>query len=429
MTGAGDLICRDCVSSFSSAASSRRCPNCGSPRILDDSIHNELTIAHIDCDAFYAAIEKRDNPSLRDLPVIVGGSGRRGVVSTCCYIARTFGVRSAMPMYQARRLCPGATIIAPNMRKYAEAGRTIRDMMQRLTPLVEPLSIDEAFLDLSGCERLHGMSATATLARFAKSIEREVGVTVSIGLSYCKFLAKYASELDKPRGFSIIRRDQALALLATQPISKIWGVGRVAEARLVKSGLTTIGDVQRRTEADMIREHGPDGARLWRLSHGIDDRRVSSERETKSISAETTFDNDLSDRKELERVLLSLCEKVAFRLKRQELGAKSVTLKLRLPDFKLRTRTRSTAASTQLATRLFATARDLLARETGVASVRLIGVSTADFTPAEEADRGDLVDKTVGKEKAREKAIDALRERFGAGAVVRGLAFGEKESG
>ena len=424
------LICRDCVHSFSGAEPlTRRCAHCGSPRIFQDPIHNELTIAHVDCDAFYAAIEKRDDPALRNVPLIVGGGGRRGVVSTCCYIARTFGVRSAMPMYQARKLCPQATILPPNMRKYAEAGRQIRAMMLNLTPLVEPLSIDEAFLDLTGCARLHGASAAATLARFAKAVERDVGVTVSIGLSYCKFLAKFASDLDKPRGFSIVARDQAIALLAPQPISRIWGVGRVAEARLAKSGLRTIGDIQRRTQEDMIGEHGPDGARLWRLAHGIDDRSVSPERETKSISAETTFDIDVADRGELERVLLSLCEKVALRLKRQALGAKSVTLKLRLPDFKLRTRTRSSAAPTQLASRLFAVARDLLSREADGASFRLIGVSTADFTPAEEADKGDLIDKTIGKEKARERAIDALREKFGAAAVVRGLAFGERREG
>jgi DNA polymerase-4 len=423
----GALICRDCVSSFTSvAATIKRCPNCGSPRLLEERPDKELTIAHVDCDAFYAAIEKRDDPTLRDHPLIVGGDGRRGVVSTCCYIARTFGVRSAMPMYQARRLCPDAIVIPPNMRKYSDVGRQIRTMMQSLTPLVEPLSIDEAFLDLDGCERLHGMSAAATLARFAKSVETEIGVTVSIGLSYCKFLAKFASDLDKPRGFSIVARDQALALLASQPIGRLWGVGKVAEARLVKIGLRTIGDVQRLRQEDMIRECGPEGARLWRLAMGKDDRRVSPERETKSISAETTFEHDVSDRAELERVLLSLCEKVALRLKREGLAARTVTLKMRLPDFKLRTRARSSAAPTQLATRLFAASRDLLAREAAGLSLRLIGVSTADFAPAEEADRGDLIDKNVGKEKAREAAIDSLREKFGAAAVVRGLAFGEK---
>ena len=380
----GALICRDCVNSFTSvAATTKRCPDCGSPRLIEERADKDLTIAHVDCDAFYAAIEKRDDPALRDHPLIVGGAGRRGVVSTCCYIARTFGVRSAMPMYQARRLCPDAIVIPPNMRKYSEVGRQIRTMMQSLTPLVEPLSIDEAFLDLNGCERLHGMSAAATLARFAKSVEAEIGVTVSIGLSYCKFLAKFASDLDKPRGFSIVTRDQALALLALQPIGRLWGVGKVAEARLVKMGLRTIGDVQRLSQEDMIRECGPEGARLWRLAMGKDDRRVSPERETKSISAETTFEHDVSDRAELERVLLSLCEKVALRLKREGLAARTVTLKMRLPEFKLRTRARSSAAPTQLATRLFAASRDLLSREPAGLSLRLIGVSTADFAAAE----------------------------------------------
>jgi DNA polymerase IV len=393
---------------------------------LSDPIHDDLTIAHIDCDAFYAAIEKRDNPAWRDAPLIVGGGGRRGVVSTCCYIARTFGVTSAMPMYQARRLCPEAIVTPPDMQKYAGVGRQIREMMLGLTPLVEPLSIDEAFLDLAGCERVHGERAAAALARFAKAVERDIGVTVSIGLSYCKFLAKLASDLEKPRGFSIVSRAEAIGLLAKLPISKIWGVGRVAESRLVKSGLRVIGDVQARTEREMIAEHGPDGARLWRLAHGLDDRRVTPERETKSISAEMTFDVDLSDRKELERILLGLCERVALRLKRHGLAASSVTLKLRLPDFKLRTRTRSSPSPTQLAPRLFAAARDLLSRETDGASFRLIGVAAADFAPAEEADKGDLVDKDIGREKAREQAIDALRDRFGAKAVVRGLAFGER---
>src|SRR5579863_581727 len=427
MSDGASLLCRDCLSSFPAAPDgARRCPDCGSPRLLDDPVYSELTIAHVDCDAFYAAIEKRDNPHLRDLPLIVGGDGRRGVVSTCCYIARTFGVRSAMPMYQARRLCPDAVVVPPDMGKYAGVGREIRAMMLQLTPLVEPLSIDEAFLDLAGCERLHGMSAAATLARFARSVEKEIGVTVSIGLSYCKFLAKFASDRDKPRGLTVIARNQALALLAPQPISKLWGVGRVAEARLVKSGLRTIGDVQSRSEREMIAEHGPDGARLWRLAHGVDDRRVTPERETKSISAETTFDNDVSNRQELERVLLSLCERVALRLKREGLAARNVTLKLRLPNFKLRTRARSSSSPTQLAPRIFAIARDLLEREADGASFRLIGVSIADFAPAAEADKGDLIDKDVGREKAREQAIDALRERFGQKAVVRGLAFGEK---
>jgi DNA polymerase-4 len=394
---------------------------------LNDPVHDDLTIAHIDCDAFYAAIEKRDNPAWRDLPLVVGGGGPRGVVSTCCYIARTFGVRSAMPMYQARRLCPEAIVVSPDMQKYALVGGRIRAKMRQLTPLVEPLSIDEAFLDLAGCERLHGQRAAAVLARFANVVEAEIGVTVSIGLSYCKFLAKLASDLEKPRGFSIISRAEAIGLLAKLPISKIWGVGRVAESRLVRSGLRTIGDIQARSERELIAEHGPDGARLWRLAHGLDDRPVTPERQVKSISAETTFDVDLSDHQELERILLGLCERLVLRLKRQGLAANSVTLKLRLPDFKLRTRTRSMPSPTQLAPRLFAIARDLLKREADGASFRLIGVSTADFTPADEADKGDLIDVGVKREKAREQAIDALRDRFGAKAVVRGLAFDRRQ--
>ena len=422
------LFCRDCARSFPDApAGVDRCPNCASPRVLNDPVHDDLTIAHIDCDAFYAAIEKRDNPAWRDLPLVVGGGGPRGVVSTCCYIARTFGVRSAMPMYQARRLCPEAIVVSPDMQKYALVGGRIRAKMRQLTPLVEPLSIDEAFLDLAGCERLHGQRAAAVLARFANVVEAEIGVTVSIGLSYCKFLAKLASDLEKPRGFSIISRAEAIGLLAKLPISKIWGVGRVAESRLVRSGLRTIGDIQARSERELIAEHGPDGARLWRLAHGLDDRPVTPERQTKSISAETTFDVDLSDRQELERILLGLCERLALRLKRQGLAANSVTLKLRLPDFKLRTRTRSIPSPTQLAPRLFAIARDLLKREADGASFRLIGVSTADFTPADEADKGDLIDVGVKREKAREQAIDALRDRFGAKAVVRGLAFDRRQ--
>jgi DNA polymerase IV len=423
--GAGQAavsLCRDCLAE-TPGENLRRCPRCGSPRLVAYANSAELTIAHIDCDAFYASIEKRDNSQLRDLPLIVGGGGRRGVVSTCCYIARTFGVRSAMPMYQAMKLCPQATVVPPDMAKYATVGREIRSLMQSLTPLVEPVSIDEAFLDLSGCETVHRASAPHTLARFAKRIEAEIGVTISIGLSYCKFLAKFASDLDKPRGYSIVERAQAMALLAPEPISRIWGVGKVAQARLNQAGFRLIGDIQAFDEPTMFAQHGPEGVRLWRLARGIDDRRVTPERETKSISAEITFDTDSADKEHLTRALLLLCERVAARLKRQRLACKSVTLKLRTSDFKLRTRARSGFEATQLATRLFLVARALLEKEMAGAPFRLVGVSTADFAPAESADQGDLIDREVRREKARESAIDALRDRFGSGAVVRGLAF------
>jgi len=416
-------LCRDCLFESAAGPAERRCARCGSPRLVATPAGNSLTIAHIDCDAFYASVEKRDNPSLRDKPVIVGGGGRRGVVSTCCYIARTFGVRSAMPMFQALRLCPQAIVIAPDMTKYLRVGGQIRALMQSLTPLVEPVSIDEAFLDLAGCEGVHGARAALVLARFARTIESEVGVTVSTGLSNCKFLAKLASDLEKPRGFSLVEPTQAKALLAPLPINRIWGVGKASEARLNRGNIFHIRDIQALDEQTLIARHGSEGARLWRLAHGLDDRRVTPEHETKSVSSETTFDRDVADKEQLTRTLLILCERVAARLRKQQLACASVTLKLRTADFKLRTRSRSDFAPTQLATRLFAVARALLDKEADGARFRLIGVAAADFSSPETADRGDLVDHAIGREKAREHAIEALRDKFGSGAVVRGLAF------
>ena len=415
-------LCRDCLVETPGEAPAR-CSDCGSPRLVAYAADADLTIAHIDCDAFYASIEKRDNPALRDRPLIVGG-GRRGVVSTCCYIARTFGVRSAMPMFQALKLCPEASVVAPDMARYAQVGRQVRTLMQTLTPLVEPVSIDEAFLDLAGCQGVHGAGAPVILARFARTIESEIGVTVSIGLSYCKFLAKLASDLDKPRGYSIVERAAAMALLAPLPIGRIWGVGKVAQARLDEAGLRLIGDVQALELSAMLARHGAEGGRLWRLARGIDERRVTPLRETKSVSSETTFDSDSADKEHLTRALLIQCERVAARLKKQQLACRSVTLKLRTADFHLRTRRRSGFEPTQLATRLFLVARALLEKEMDGTRFRLLGVSTADFAAADAADRADLVDQGIGREKAREQAIDALREKFGAGAVVRGLTFG-----
>jgi DNA polymerase-4 len=261
------------------------------------------------------------------------------------------------------------------------------------------------------------------MARLARTIERDIGVTVSIGLSYCKFLAKLASDLDKPRGYSIIGRAAAVALLAPLPVSRIWGVGKVAQVRLNQSGLRLIGDIQALDEATLTARLGAEGSRLWRLAHGLDDRRVTPEHETKSISSETTFDIDTADRELLTRTLLLQCERVAARLKKQQLACRNVTLKLRTADFKLRTRSRSGFAPTQLAPRLFVIARALLDKEMTGARFRLLGVAAADFVAPEAADQGDLVDKDAGREKAREQAIDSLREKFGGGAVVRGLAF------
>ena len=413
-------LCRDCLTPLERGA--RRCTSCGSPRVLDHDELHHLEIAHIDCDAFYASIEKRDDPSLRDKPVIVGG-GKRGVVSTCCYIARIHGVRSAMPMFKALSLCPDAVVIRPDMAKYAHVGRQVRGLMLALTPLVEPLSIDEAFLDLSGTQKLHGASPAATLARLAKYIEDNIGISVSVGLSYCKFLAKMASDLDKPRGFAVIGKAETMSFLAPKSVGAIWGVGKVAQERLEKEGFHTIGDLQRADQSELYRRLGPEGGRLWKLARGIDDRKVEPERDAKSASAETTFDDDICDPQTLTRALFLLSEKVSARLKHGEIAGRTVTLKLKTADFKLRTRARTLNEPTQLATRIFEHARELLERETDGTRFRLIGVGVSDLADAQDADHGDLVDQRTAKDKKTEAAIDALRAKFGSAAVVKGIAF------
>src|SRR5436305_5331430 len=327
-------FCADCFADAAEAA--RRGSACGDPRVLRHAQLNALAIAHVDCDAFYAAIEKRDDPSLSDKPLIIGG-GKRGVVSTACYVARTFGIHSAMPMFKARKLCPHASVISPDMAKYVKVGREVRKLMFELTPQVEPLSIDEAFMDLTGTERLHGMSPAGSLARFARRVEADVGITVSIGLSANKFLAKIASDLDKPRGFAVLGRDEAVAFLATKPVGFIWGVGKASQARLQRDGLSTVADLQRADETDLMKRYGVEGRRLWRLSRGIDDRFVNTERETKSVSAETTFSEDMASYKPLEKILWSLAEKVSARLKASAIAGSTVNLKLKTADFCFKT--------------------------------------------------------------------------------------------
>jgi DNA polymerase-4 len=413
-------LCRDCLGAVPAGD---RCRACGSPRLLAHPERDTLAIAHIDCDAFYAAIEKRDNPALRDRPLIVGG-GRRGVVSTACYLARTHGVRSAMPMFKALKACPEAVVIRPDMEKYARVGREVRERMLALTPLVEPLSIDEAFLDLSGTEALHGGAPAFTLARFQRDIERDIGITVSVGLSHNKFLAKIASDLEKPRGFSIIGRAETLAFLADRPVGLIWGVGKATQARLAAAGFRTIADLRGFGPADLARRVGNDGLRLHALANGIDTRPVRPERETKSVSAETTFENDIDDREELAAILWKLSEKVSRRAKAQGLAGRSVTLKLKSADFRIVTRARSGLPPTQLALRIFHAARDLLAELPAGTRWRLIGVGLQQLGPADEADRGDLADTAAPRDKAAEDAIDRLRARFGEAAIGRGIGLG-----
>ena len=328
-----------------------------------------------------------------------------------------------MPMSRARALCPNAVVLPPDMAKYARVGREIRTRMMALTPLVEPLSIDEAFLDLSGCEGPNGAGPAETLIRFARRVEVEIGVTVSVGLSYCKFLAKMASELNKPRGFAFLSREEAKVWLAGQGIERLWGVGRVGRERLERLGFRLIGDLQRIDEREALLRLGEDGLRLWRLAQGRDDRAVHAERETKSVSSETTFDRDISDKAELTRILLAQCDRVATRLRREALAACGVTLKLRLADFSLRTRSRSGIRATQLAPRLFAATRPLLDAQPDGVAYRLLGIAATELASAEGADADDMFAGDSGREKFREAAIANLRDRFGPAAVQRGLTF------
>ena len=417
-------FCRDCLTGQAEGA--RRCRACGSPRLVYHPELYRLTLAHIDCDAFYAAVEKRDNPDLVDKPVIIGG-GKRGVVSTACYIARIHGVRSAMPMFKALEACPQAVVIRPDMEKYARVGRQVRAMMEELTPLVQPLSIDEAFLELKGTERLHHAPPARVLARFARRVEKEVGITVSVGLSYCKFLAKVASDLQKPRGFSVIGEAEALSFLAPRPVTTIWGVGKAFAATLERDGIRTVGQLQTMEEGDLMRRYGSMGQRLFRLSRGIDDRDVHLNDAAKSVSAETTFFDDIWHFEDLVTHLRALSEKVAWRLKKSDIAGQTVVLKLKTADFKGRTRNRRLDDPTQLADRIFRTGLALLEKEADGTRFRLIGIGVTDLQGKDLADPPDLVDEQGRRRAAAEAAMDRLREKFGKASVQTGYTFPAKD--
>ncbi|MBM3485304.1 MAG: DNA polymerase IV [Alphaproteobacteria bacterium] len=413
-------VCRDCQST--AAPEDGRCTACGSGRILAHPELDGLTIAHLDCDAFYANVEKRDNPALADKPVIVGGR-KRGVVLTCCYIARRYGVRSAMPMFKALRRCPDAVVIRPDMEKYRAIGAEVRELMRAVTPQVEPLSVDEAFMDLGGTERLHGGSPARTLARLARRIEADIGITVSIGLSYNKFLAKIASGLDKPRGFSIIGRAEAVPFLAGQPVDLMWGVGAQFKAHLVGDGIATIADLQAIDEATLVARYGTIGSRLYWFARGEDERTVNPGRERKSVSAETTFEDDIADHATLEARLWPLCEKVSARLKDDEIGGDAVTLKLKTARFRLITRAVTLGHPTQLAETIYRAGVHLLAREINGNAYRLIGIGVAGLVEAAHCDPPDLADPGSLRRAAVERTIDAVRARFGDDALVKGRRF------
>ena len=382
-------LCRNCLASHDDDLSGERCRKCGSPRIVRHSELHDLTIAHIDCDAFYASVEKRDNPSLADKPVIIGG-GQRGVVAAACYVARLYGIRSAMPMFKAKQACPDAVVIRPNMAKYKAVGEQIRDFMREVTPLVQPLSIDEAFLDLTEVIAEGNDSAAMRLAALVLRIEQKIGVNTSIGLSYNKFLAKIASDLDKPRGFAVIGRAEACDFLADKPVGILWGVGRSLAGKLRRNGITKIGQLQRVEEQELVAKYGVIGSRLYHFARGNDTRKVEPNSQTKSISAETTFESDISDATALLEGIVPLCHTVARRLENKDLAGQGVTVKLKQSNFRLLTRSRRLANPTQQAEAIYRAAKWLIEREADGRTFRLIGVGVDDLTDASDADPPDL---------------------------------------
>jgi DNA polymerase-4 len=385
-------LCRDCCKPFKSGAD---CPRCGSARVVAHPELFDLTIAHIDCDSFYASVEKRDNPAIRDKPVIVGHPGGRGVVTTACYLARKFGPRSAMPMFKALELCPQAVVVPPDIAKYARVSADIRALFVKATPLVEPVSLDEAYLDLSPGARLVDKPAALLLARLARAIERRVGITVSVGLSYNKFLAKMASDRDKPRGFSVTGRAEATSLLAAMPVSAIWGVGAATARRMAEADLATIGDIQLRSEAELVARFGKFGRHLFLMARGEDPRKIEPDRPAKSVSNETTFTKDIGEPARLEEMLAPLVVKVAARLARADLAGATVVLKLKSSDFRVLTRNHRLPDPTARAEIIGRVACAMLAKVLAESDVcgrtfRLIGVGVTDLCPGRRADPPDL---------------------------------------
>lgn len=413
-------LCRDCLTTFDQGT---RCPECSSPLTLSHPELFSLSTAHMDCDAFYASVEKRDNPELAGKPVIIGG-GRRGVVSTACYVARIRGVRSAMPMFQALKLCPEAEVIKPRMNAYAEASKAIRAMMEEMTPAIEPLSLDEAFLDLTGTERLHGAPPAVMLARLINRMQDELGLTGSVGLSHNKFLAKVASDLDKPHGFSVIGVADTDAFLRDKSVRMIWGVGEATQISLEKAGIRTFTDLLRWERQDLSARFGSMGERLWHLARGQDRRRISAHTPMKSISNETTFYEDTSNADILDGHLWRMSEKVADRAKAKGLAGRVVTLKLKRANFALISRRVSLRDPTQMADTIYRTTRALFDQVGDQGPYRLIGTGISDLCEEEKADlSGDLLDPGAATRSKAEKATDSIRKRFGSDAIVKGRAL------
>ncbi|MGB0541448.1 MAG: DNA polymerase IV [Hyphomicrobiales bacterium] len=413
-------VCRECFKTFNEKK--EFCNKCYSANLVSNNEIENLNIAHVDCDAFYAAIEKRDNPKYKNFPIIIGG-GKRGVVATACYIARTRGVKSAMPMYKALKLCPDAIIIKPNMQKYKKASKVINNLMKEITPLVEPLSLDEAFLDLSGTSRLHKKIPAVLLAELSKKIQKKVGISVSIGLSYNKFLSKICSDIDKPRGFSIINRLEAQSFLKDKPVEVIWGVGNTLKNRLNNDGIRTIGQIREMDCNELIVKYGSIGSHIHKLSNAEDTREIKPFRKVKSISHETTFEKDTNDEVFLKKILWSLCEKVSDRAKEKGLGGSTINLKIKTKDFKLISRSVTIEEPTQIAEIIFQTSKLLLFREIKKNKFRLLGVGLSNLKDSEICDLYDLINTNSNKEKNIEFAIDAIRDRYGVNLIKKGRSI------
>ena len=413
-------FCRDCLTVCKSKL---RCEHCASPRVLKHPELFELSIAHMDCDAFYASIEKRDNPDIADKPVIVGG-GKRGVVSTACYIARINGVHSAMPMFKALKLCPNAVVVPPRMDMYVKVSKQIKRFMSELSPMIEPLSLDEAFIDLTGTEKLHGAPPAIMLARLVKRMEDEIGISGSIGLSHNKFLAKLASDLDKPRGFSIISQRETLDLLAPLPIKKIWGAGPVLQRKLQSDGIQTFADLRRRDLKVLVKRYGTMGNRLWHLARGLDHRSITTREPVKTISKEITFFEDTSDTDLLDGHLWRLAEKVSDRCKARNYAGKTVNLKVKKADFKLLTRSITLNEPTQMTDRIYTNVRQMLNSIIDNAPFRLVGVGISHLTKPEDADQFmDLLEQDAAKRAKAERATDTIRKRFGKDSILKGRSL------
>jgi DNA polymerase-4 len=383
--------------------------------------HSLLTILHVDMDAFYAAVEQRDRPELRGKPVIVGGLGGRGVVSAASYEARAFGVHSALPMSTARRLCPHAVFLPVRMKDYAAVSRQIRDIFLSFTPLVEPLSLDEAFLDVRGCEGLFG-SAAETARQIKERVKKESGLTASVGVAPNKFLAKLASDHGKPDGFVVLLPEAVTGFLNPLTVSRLWGVGAKAEQRLKALGVHTIGQLAALPQRVLVDHFGAVGHHLWQLAHGEDERGVVPDREAKSVSTETTFAQDLGDREVLRIWLLDLVDHLASRLRHEGLWARTIDVKIRSSDFRTRVRAHALPEPTNATDALWQAAADLFERSLtrDLLPVRLLGVGVTRLTRAPVVQHGLFDGDQRERQGQLDQTVDAIRHQFGSDAIQRG---------